>query len=253
MESLVPVAFKAFVALHIAFGSVGLVAFWVPVIGRKGGVAHKRWGKVFTWTMLATGTAAIGISACTLIDPLATHPHLVGAGATWIRGIFGWMMQGLAILTINLAWYGWQTVRHKADRAPQREWRNLALQALLVAASVNCILQAWLADLPLMLGMPAIGLATVGTNLWFLYRAHPGPLDWLKEHLKALVGAGISVYTAFFAFGAVRTFPELALHPGLWAIPLVVGLSIIIHQRLAVARMPASRRPAHAADAPSRA
>jgi hypothetical protein len=51
----------------------------------------------------------------------------------------------------------------------------------------------------------------------------------------------------------VRTVPELALHPGLWAIPLVVGLAIIIHQRLAVARMPAARRPARAADAASRA
>ena len=248
MESLVPAAFFTFIALHIAFGSVGLVAFWVPVIGRKGGAAHKRWGKVFTWTMLATGTAAVGISLCTLIDPIGTHPHLVEAGPQWIRGIFGWMMQGLAILTINLAWYGWQTVRHKDDRESQREWRNLALQALLIAASVNCIVQAWLADLPLMLGMPAIGIATVATNLWFLYHPDPGPLMWLKEHLKALVGAGISVYTAFFAFGAVRTIPELALHPGLWAIPLVVGLAIIIHQRLAVARLPAARRPAREAD-----
>ena len=253
MEPLVPAAFKTLIALHIAFGSVGLIAFWVPVIGLKGGAAHKRWGKVFTWTMLVTGAAAIGISTCTLIDPLGTHPHLVEEGATWIRGVFGWMMQGLALLTINLAWYGWLAVRHKEDRAAQREWRNLALQALLVAASVNCIVQAWRADLPLMLGMPAIGLATVASNLWFLYHPDPGPLDWLKEHLKALVGAGISVYTAFLAFGAVRTVPELALHPGLWAIPLVVGLAIIIHQRLAVARMPGARRPARAADAASRA
>jgi hypothetical protein len=59
-------------------------------------------------------------------------------------------------------------------------------------------------------------------------------MDWLKEHVKALVGAGISVYTAFFAFGAVRTFPELALHPGLWAVPLAVGLTLIIvhHRRI---------------------
>ena len=76
------------------------------------------------------------------------------------------------------------------------------------------------------------GLATVGTNLWFMLQKKPGRLAWLKEHIKALVGAGISVYTAFFAFGAVRTVPALALHPGLWSIPLVIGLSLIIfHQR----------------------
>jgi hypothetical protein len=46
------------------------------------------------------------------------------------------------------------------------------------------------------------------------------------------VGAGISVYTAFFAFGAVRLMPQLALTPVLWGIPLVVGLTLIVyHQR----------------------
>ena len=41
MESLVPTAFWTFIVLHICFGSVGLVAFWVPIISRKGGDAHK--------------------------------------------------------------------------------------------------------------------------------------------------------------------------------------------------------------------
>jgi hypothetical protein len=44
------------------------------------------------------------------------------------------------------------------------------------------------------------------------------------------------VYTAFFAFGAVRTFPALALHPVLWAIPLTVGLAIILYQWREIAR-----------------
>jgi hypothetical protein len=92
-----------------------------------------------------------------------------------------------------------------------------------------------------MLGMPAIGLATVATNLWFLYKPQRRPLDWLREHIKALVGAGISVYTAFFAFGAVRTVPALALHPGLWAIPLVVGLGLILYHQAAVARRAPAR------------
>jgi hypothetical protein len=245
MESLVPAAFWTFIVLHICFGSVGLVAFWVPILGRKGGDAHKRWGKIFTLMMLLTGAAAIGISTCTLIDPIGTHPQLAAAGETWIRGIFGWMMQGLALLTINLAWYGWLCVRNRDDHAANRDWKNMALQWLLLGASLNCAWQSWQADLPLMLGMPAIGLATVATNLWFLLKKDPAPLDWLKEHLKALVGAGISVYTAFLAFGAVRTIPELALHPGLWAVPLVVGLAIIIHQRLAVSRLQGvARRPA---------
>ena len=56
-----------------------------------------------------------------------------------------------------------------------------------------------------------------------------GPTAWLREHIKALIGAGISVYTAFSAFGAVRLAPQLALHPVLWAIPLVTGISLILY------------------------
>jgi hypothetical protein len=185
--------------------------------------------------MLITGFAAIGISTMTLLDPLGTHPNL--EDADWIRGVFGWMMQGLALLTVNLAWYGWLCVQHKNDQSAYFEWRNVTLQVLLTVASLHCAWQAWLIREPIMLGMPVIGLATVATNLWFMLEKNPAPMDWLKEHIKALVGAGISVYTAFFAFGAVRTLPALALHPGLWAIPLAVGLALIIYHRHAVGRL----------------
>jgi uncharacterized membrane protein len=230
------IAFDGFVILHILAGSVGLVSFWIPVIARKGSTLHRQWGRLFTRTMLVTGFAALGISGCTLYDPLATHPHLTDAA--WTRGIFGWMMLGLAVLTLNLAWYGRSVLEHRDAHRGNLEWRNLALQILLAIAAINCAIQAWRIGQPVMLGMTAIGVATVITNLRFMLKAQPARLEWLKEHIKALVGAGISVYTAFFAFGAVRTVPTLALHPGLWSIPLVVGLALIIHHQRRVGRSP---------------
>jgi hypothetical protein len=231
--------FKILIAAHITTGIVGLFAFWVPVVTRKGSTRHKFWGAVFNRTMLATATFAVGMSLCTLYDPIGTHPHITPdiGDRDMIVAIFGWMMLGLALLTINLVWYGWQCITHRANHAGNLEWRNILLQVLLIAASLNCAWQAYALQQPLILGMTAIGLATAGTNLWFLYKPQRGRMDWLLEHIKALVGAGISVYTAFFAFGAVRTFPELALHPGLWAVPLTVGLALIIyHQRDVVRR-----------------
>ena len=143
-------AFKALVATHIAIGSVGLISFWVPVLSRKGSPAHRRWGRVFTYCMLMTGSVAIAISACTIVAPLETHPHLQDLGL--VRGIFGWMMLYLAILTINLAWYGWLCVLNRTHYAANREWRNLALQGLVTLAAANCAFQGWLIGQPLMLG-----------------------------------------------------------------------------------------------------
>ena len=94
---------------------------------------HRRCGQVFTVCMLLTGGAAIGISVCALIDPMGTHPQLVShpvfQDSALVSAIFGWMMLGLAILTINLAWYGWLCNRNRRDHAANLEWRNLTLQA----------------------------------------------------------------------------------------------------------------------------
>lgn len=239
--------FHALVYAHIAVGSVGLLAFWVPIVAQKGGVNHRWWGKVFTLSMLVTGTIAIGISTCTLIAPRETHPKI--DDQLVIVGIFGWMMQYLAILTINLAWYSWQCVLNKRDHACNRAWHNLLLQALLLIAATNCAVRGYLIAQPLMIGISFVGFATVATNLYFILKQNPGRADWQYEHIKGGVGAGISVYTAFFAFGAVRLMPELALHPALWAVPLTTGISLILYHWRQVARRFAPR-PRAAAEAP---
>lgn len=223
--------FRILIALHITTGATGAISFWIPVIGRKGGANHRRWGKIFTRVLLATGSFAICMSLLTLIDPLTTHPHLAGQfDAEFIRGIFGWMMLYLGVLTLNLVWYGWHCAIHRNDRPALREWRNLSLQPLLLIAAANCAWQGWLIDQALMIAIAFVGFATAATNLWFLYKPKLSAVDWQKEHLKALVGGGISVYTAFMAFGSVRILPELALNPFMWMIPLTIGVGIIIYQ-----------------------
>ncbi|MFK8014345.1 MAG: hypothetical protein AB8G17_02735 [Gammaproteobacteria bacterium] len=230
--------FHSLVSVHIVTGALGLVIFWVPIVARKGGASHRVWGTRFVWLMLITGTVAVGISSSTIAAPVATHPHLMThpdfGSADIIRGIFGWMMLYLAILTVNLAWYGRLCILHKRQHARHRSWDNLALQAILTIASANCLWQGYRIEQPLMMGISMVGFATVATNLHFLYRRKPGPLDWQLEHIKALVGAGISVYTAFFAFGAVRYVPALALTPILWSVPLITGLILIIYHQYKV-------------------
>lgn len=237
--------FLGLVAVHIATGSVGLLSFWVPVAGRKGGVNHRRYGRLFVNTLLVTGLTAIAIASTTLIDPVATHPHLSDhetfSNAEMIRAIFGWMMLYLATLTVNLAWHGRLALIHRTNHAATGTPLNLALQAALTIAAANCFYHGYLSQQVMMMGISMVGFATVGTNLWFIYKPKPRNHDYIKEHIKSLVGAGISVYTAFFAFGAVRLLPELALTPGLWAVPLITGLVLIIYHQHATTRRFQSR------------
>jgi hypothetical protein len=237
--------FEWLVGLHIATGTVGLFVLWIPIAGKKGGELHRRAGTLFVQSMIATGFTAIAISITTLSDPTGTHPHLathnVFADPQAIINIFGWMMLYLATLTVNLAWQGWLCMRNGLDHRRNRVWHNLLSQVLLTVVSANCFVRGIFAAEPMMMGISMVGFATVATNLWFIYKPSPLPTDRIKEHIKCLLGAGISVYTAFFAFGAVRLIPELALQPGLWAIPLIVGLTLIIYHQRAVTR-PARRK-----------
>ena len=224
--------FHTLIAAHIATGATGALAFWIPVLGRKGGRDHRRWGRVFAYALLATGGIAIAMSLFTIADPLGMHPHLAGQfDAPFLRGMFGWMMLHNAILTINLAWYGYLCIVNRQNHARNRGWLNVTLQYVVMAAAVNCAVQGYLIWQPLMMGIAVVGIATGLTNLYFIYKRRIERADWLKEHIKALVGAGISVYTAFLAFGSVRIFPSLALNPVMWAVPLSVGLAIIIYPR----------------------
>jgi divalent metal cation (Fe/Co/Zn/Cd) transporter len=233
--------FKLFLLIHITTGAVGLVLFWVPVIGRKGGANHRTYGRAFSYLMLVTASMAFGMGLCTILYPVETHPHLTQA-ASWIQGIFGWMMLYLAILTVSLVWHGLVTIRNKRDHLANRRWPNVALNLVVIVAALNCAWRGWLIDETLMMGIAVVGVASGLTNLWFIYSAAPAKITYQLEHVKAAVGAGISVYTAFMAFGFVRLMPSNALNPKMWSIPLVVGLAIIIYHQMRI-RL-SQRRPA---------
>lgn len=53
-------------------------------------------------------------------------------------------------------------------------------------------------------------------------------MDWLKEHLGAYIGSGISAYTAFISFGGRQVFDTSGdLQLAMWVAPGVVGALFI--------------------------
>lgn len=228
--------FEGFLIVHIACGAVGLVLFWIPTLSRKGSQTHRKVGHWYARLMLVTASMAIGMSITTLLSPIETHPRQVALA--WpqyrIEGIFGWMMLYLAILTIHLVWHGVLSVRNKKNHAANRHWANVSLNGLTIVAALYCAYRGWLIDEGLMEAFSIVGVASGLTNLWFIYSAEPNRIMYQLEHVKAIVGSGISVYTAFMAFGFVRLNPGHALNPKMWAIPLAVGLVIIIYHQMRI-------------------
>jgi hypothetical protein len=222
--------FHALVVVHIVTGLTGLVAFWGPVLTRKGGPAHRRWGLLFARSMIVTGSVAIAISLCSLAAPLATHKDFTDAALA--RGLFGWMMLFLATLTISLGFHALQSIRSRGDHAARRTPPAIGLQLAVIATAAICLWRGVALGQPLMIGIAMIGFASGGLTLAFLAKQTPGRLDPLLEHIRAGVGAGISAYTAFLSVGLVRLTPDHAFNPALWAIPILIGVGLIVyHQR----------------------
>ncbi len=239
-------AFEVLIGAHIVSGSIGLLSFWVPVVSRKGGRDHRRWGRVFTWCMLVTGCAAIGISVCTLIAPLETHPQL--SDAAWIRGIFGWMMLYLGCLTIGFVDYGLAVVRHARDHSALRRLRYQGVIAAVVISGAWCGWFGWKVGHPLMMIVAGIGLVAMAMQQRFIWSAAPPRSMYVGEHFRALIGMGISAYTAFLSVGLVRAFPEHVFNPLIWAGPSTIGVGLIIYftikDKASRRRAPSQLRPA---------
>ena len=206
---------------------MALASFWGAIATRKGGLRHRLWGRIFASSIYVAGFCALAMGALSLRWPLAMHAGL--SDAPLYRGLFGWMMLYLALLTMSMTRYGLQMVANRRDHAVNRHWTMLALQCLVLVAAVNCAWQGIVLRQPLMVAVPAIGLGTTLTYVWYLFRDKPESGAYIGEHLKAMVATGIAAYTAFLSVGLVGMFPAHAFNPALWAIPTLLGIGVIIY------------------------
>lgn len=222
-----PWLFTLILAVHVGAGVAALTSFWGAVLTRKGGIRHRRWGRVFATAIYTASFMALGMGLLSLRWPLAMHAGLTDA--TLYRGLLGWMMIYLALLTMSMTRYGLRMIVNKRDHAANRHWTMVALQIAVLVTGINCLVQGIMLAQPLMIGVALIGFGTTSTYLWYMFRAAPARGDYIPEHLKAMVATGIAAYTAFLSVGLVEMFPAHAFNPVIWAAPGVIGMGIIIY------------------------
>ena len=222
-----PWLFHLFLAVHVGAGGLALLAFWGAVATRKGGDSHRRWGGLFATAIYLAGFMALGMGALSVVWPLAMHTELTDAPL--YRGLFGWMMLYLAVLTLSMTRYGLQMVTNKRRHAANRHWTMVLLQLAVLATGINCAWQGVVLEQPLMIGISVIGFGTTLTYLWYMFKPAPGRTEYIAEHLKAMVATGIAAYTAFLSVGLVAQFPAHAFNPAIWSVPTIIGMGLIFY------------------------
>lgn len=220
--------FEALVVLHVATGALGLTAFWGPIVTRKGAAKHRKWGRAACYGFLGAGALAIAMALLSLYGPDHRHPEVTDRAL--YEGLFGWMMLYLGVLTIGFVDYGLAVVRHSRDRRALRSARYQAMIAAVVISGAWCGIYGYRVGHPLMMLVAFIGIVAMLIQQCYIWRKDDPPrTTYVGEHFRALIGMGISAYTAFLSVGLIRLIPEHVFNPLIWAGPSIIGVSLILY------------------------
>jgi hypothetical protein len=219
--------FEALVIAHVATGAVGLTAFWGPILTRKGARLHRGWGRAACYGFLGAGSLAIAMALLSLYGPEQRIPSITDREL--FAGLFGWMMLYLGALTIGFVDYGLAVVRHARDRRALRRLRYQAVIAAVIVSALWCGFYGIRVGHPLMVLVALVGIAAMAIQQGYVWRrSDPPPGAYVGEHFRALIGMGISAYTAFMSVGLIRMVPEQVFNPAIWAGPSVIGVGLIL-------------------------
>lgn len=221
---------EAFRFIHVVFGVIGLVAFWIPVFARKGGVNHVRAGKVFVWSAYVLLVFA---ALALLTRSYALLSQGIGPAEEPARFAAMIFLGYLTLITFVIVHYGMQVLRSKHDPTALKNTTNVALAYAGIAASLIVIAYALLVAPPnkiLLLALSPIGLTNGYAQLRYMAQPAPSKRAWMYEHLGAMLGGGIAFHTAFAVFGSTRLFDIgltgwVAIIP--WIAPAIIGIPAI--------------------------
>ncbi len=236
--------YLALIFTHVAFGFVGLAAFWVPLFSTKGGSLHVKAGTVFKIAAYVVAATAFTIAVMTLIAPWGTHPEDRPANPADLPGVMAQLraveafLAYLAIITLTTVYHGVRVMETKRDPAAIRTPFHTLVHGLSIAAGAGSLLLGLLSSYPghwIFVALSPIGFLVGLGGLRYARRPRPTPMAHWTEHLAAMIGGGIAFTTAFLVFG-LRRFVEYSLEGVLgllpWILPTVVGtIAIALLQR----------------------
>ncbi len=207
METL----FKTLLILHIAAGSVSLVAGPVSMMNRKGGKQHSFTGKAFFYAMMLVAVSAVAMA----VLPNHLSPFLL------IIGIF----------SAYLVSSGYRVLYLKGLVRGQKplvlDWAISCTMAVFAVYFVYSGLTATINNsfgsshiVSVVFG--SIALALVVKDIRKYTKAPSDKNFWLYDHIARMVAGNIAAFTAFLVVNNTVLPPVVA-----WLGPTVIGSAVI--------------------------
>jgi uncharacterized membrane protein len=202
---------RAFLAVHIAAGTSSFLLAPVALATAKGGKQHKRWGKVYLWSM--------GVVAATALPMALYRPVL--------------FLALVAVFSFYLAFSAYRVLRLKdlvrGGSAKAVDWIAAVVCFLASAclAGFGAFRPVWVQGMGVVaVVFGLIGMQAAGRQMWLFVRKPKEKMFWWYTHLGNFIGSYIAAWTAF----SVVTLPNILPHAGkvLWLWPTIVGIPAIV-------------------------
>jgi uncharacterized membrane protein len=205
-----PLWVRAVLGAHVAAGAGAFVLAPVALLTAKGGKAHRRWGKVYFWSM--AGVAATALT-------MAAYRPLLFLG---LVAIFSFYAAFVAYRVLG------QKAAYKGERvATALDWSAavLCFAASALLAGFGLVRPQWVQGL----GIPAmvfgaIGMLISGGSMWDFTHTPKEKMFWWYAHLQGMIGSYIAAWTAFLV---VTVGPRIHSPWWLWVLPTAIGLPAI--------------------------
>jgi len=210
---------KVLIWIHIPFGTLSLILFWIPVGVKKGGNIHRKVGWYYYYCMWGVLITAALLSITNTIM------------GNYMAAIF---LGYLTIITSFPLWYSLEILRQPdgwTDRYFMIRKIFLAVMSLtgIVLALIGFIVFKFQNMGTVMVFFGILGINTVRELVLTREQALKKETR-LKMHIQGTIITGIAAYTAFFAFGGQRILMNV-LHLDAqwmvvpWTLPTLLGFA----------------------------
>jgi hypothetical protein len=204
--------------IHIPFGALSLILFWLPVGLPKGSPKHRTYGLYYFYCMWVVVVTALLLSICNLI---LNH---------YMAALY---LGYLSIITAYPLWYSHEILKQGGEWSNRYFIVRKIFLAVLFASGIGMILMGGLKyhflGMGTMMGFFGLLALPSGRDLFRRKAIAIQKEQRLKMHIQGTIISGIAAYTAFAAFGGSRILVGL-LHfhhqwmviP--WILPTVLGI-----------------------------
>lgn len=192
--------FSAVLPIHIFFGSIALFVAPAAMLTAKGGLWHRRWGKIYFWSMTGVAVTAVVMS-------------LLRSGLFFLL---------IALFSFYLAFTGYRILYRKTpqQRANKADWTAVSIVLIgsltLIAYGVYLMLTSSFGVVPIVFG--AIGVFFGVADIRAFLDPPTQKQAWWFTHMRRMLSAYIATVTAFSVVN-FRFLPPVAR----WLWPTVVG------------------------------